>query len=89
MVDNGPVVCRNTSNILADALHKLAADNNAQYTISIVLGVLPIVLALVGLTIAYLQPRRGPAVIDLESLGFLGKRQYIGTEDEHDSNRIQ
>ena len=61
--------CTSSTDItIIDTLKKLAADNNTNNTITIVLGTLPIVLTFVGLLIAYLQLRRTRLVVDLESL---------------------
>ena len=53
---------------MVDTLQKLAADDNTNNTITIILGTLPIVLTFVGLLIAYLQLRRTRLVVDVESL---------------------
>lgn len=73
----------NTTNAVASAISAMTTSNHSQNTITIIFGTLPIVLALFGLVVAYLQLRRARVVLDVESL-----RTDLSNETSFDSTNV-
>ena len=79
--------CVNSMRSMAEALDKLTADNNAQNIIAVVFGVLPVVLTLIGLGLAYMQLRGSRIVFDLEALQELGQQSQQQTTEAYEANQ--